>query len=369
MNIGINLLFLIPNKVGGSETFVRGMIEGIRKYDKENSYVIFCNRENFHTFKPDKNIQLVETPINAQNKLLRLVYEQMVFPFFVKKYNLDLLHSIGYISPFWLPTKSIVNIIDLNWYYHPEDFSKFELFVWKFMVVNSARFADAISTISLSSKKSIEKVLKVNKPVEVICMGEPPVVKPAHKSELIKLGVNFPYIFSLTSAHPHKNILGLLRSFKLVVENGYDLNLMIAGLGGRSSAEVSEFIKTNSLDKRVNILGYVSNSVMFGLYKFAKAFVFTSRYEGFGIPILEAFNAGLPVISSDSFSLKEVVGNGGIILKPDDHKGFAEEIVKVLSDEKYYKKLSKLSKARDKVYNWKNEIEKLVKFYKTVYED
>ena len=366
MRIGLNLLFLIPTKVGGSETFVRALVGALEKYDRENTYILFCNKENHLTFKPSGNIQTVEVPISASNKILRIIYEQILFPIFIRKYNLDVLHSLGYISPFWLPVKSIVNIIDLNWYYHPEDFGLVERLVWKFMVVNSAKYSNAITTISKSSKKSLKKILHIKKPIEVIYMGEPTLENPDSKNDLIKKGIKFPYLFSLTSAHPHKNVLGLLMIFKMVVDKGSNLNLVIAGLGGRNEGKIRKFIEFNSLSGRVKILGYVSDSTMSTLFKYAKAFVFTSMYEGFGIPILESFHYGTPVISSNAFSLKEVVGDGGIQLNPNDYGAFLNEIIKLSTNQMYYRKLSSMSKMRSTHFDWKNEVNKLKLFYKKV---
>ena len=366
MRIGINLLFLIPNKVGGTETYTRGMIESLEKYDDKNNYILFCNQENFDTFSSSKKMLKVKLPVAAKYKPLRLIFEQVLLPFYLLKYKVDLLHSFGYIGPFITPCKSIVNIFDLNWYYHPEDFSILEKFVWKFFVVFSAHFSDAITTSSFSSRKSIIDVLNLHKKIQVIYPGIPKLEKPSSIKKLKKLGIKRPYIFTLSALNPHKNISGLLRIFKKVSDIEGQVQLVIAGLGGRSRNEINEIIRRNRLTDKVLFLGWVDNQRLSTIYKFAEVFVFTSLYEGFGIPILECFNVGTPVVSSNAFSLKEAVGNGGISIDPRDEAKFVKEIIKVISLPKYKKILMKKSLAYKKKFDWMKSARKLSNFYQEV---
>jgi glycosyltransferase involved in cell wall biosynthesis len=361
--IGINLLFLIPGKIGGSEPYSRGIVDGLHKFDKENKYVLFCNKENYDTF--DKEYNRVLIPINASNRFARLLTEQIALPLYLFFLKVDVVYSLGYTSPFITPCKSIVNIFDLNWYYHPEDFSFPQRIIWRFFITNSARFADAITTSSFSSKKSIEDIFKYKKNIEAIYPGLPQLSKIKPNARINKN--NTPYFFSLSAAYPHKNLITLLKAHKILIDKGHKVNLQIAGLGGKSSKELEEYIRDNKIGNYVKQLGYVSDKKMVSLYNGAKALVFTSAYEGFGIPIIEAFSLGVPVISSNAFSLKEVVGNGGVLISPYNYKRFATEMGKVIVDDKYRKNLSLKSKKAAIRFNWQASIDKLTNFFdKTV---
>lgn len=198
--IGINSLFLIPGKVGGSEPYSRGIIEALYKFDKRNRYIIFCNKENYDTF--DKKYTRVLISVKASNRFIRLLVEQLVLPIYLYFLKIDLIFSLGYTSPFFTPCKSIVNIFDLNWYYHPEDFNYFQKTIWKFFVTNSARFADAITTSSFSSKKSIEDVFKYKKRIEVIYPGLPELPKNGSYNKYGKKQIVF-FLF-ICSVSPQK---------------------------------------------------------------------------------------------------------------------------------------------------------------------
>lgn len=368
MRIGINLLFLIPNKVGGTETYTRGMIESLEKYDRKNNYILFCNQENYKTFASSHHMSKVRLPVASRYKPLRLIFEQVIFPFYLLKHKVDLLHSFGYVGPFITPCKSIVNIFDLNWYFHPKDFSILEKLVWKFFVACSAHFSDAITTSSFSSKKSIVDILNPHKKIKVIYPGIPKLEKPMSVNKLKKLGITKPYIFTLSALYPHKNVVGLLRIFKKVSDIEDNIQLLIAGLGGRSKNEINEIINKSKLTKKVLLLGWIDNRTLSTVYKFAEVFVSTSLYEGFGMPILECFNMGTPVVSSNAFSLKEAVGKGGISIDPREESKFVKEIIKIISQPGYKKMLMEKSLANKKKFSWKKSALQLSNFYQDIYD-
>jgi len=366
MKIGINLLYLIPHKVGGTETYTKGLIQSLLKYDKKNKYYLFCNNENYDLFSKYKNAVCVRIPIRAEKRYIRLIVEQVVLPIYLYIYKIDLVHSLGYISPFIAPCKSIVNIYDLNWYFFPNDFSFLSKYAWSFFVRNSARFSDAVTTCSFKSRDSIRKILNINKRIVVIYPGLPEMEKPRGLNYLIKQSIKTPYIFSLSARYPHKNVIGLLKSFNIASKKIKNLNLVIAGLGGKSDPEVEKYISDNSLGSKIIILKWISDTLMSTLYKNAEAFVFTSKYEGFGLPLLECFKSSTPVISSTAYSLKEVLDNGGVGIDPDDHDKFADEIVKVLNNKKYQKQLSKISKDRGRDFSWKKAAITVMNLYQNI---
>ncbi|MRS05676.1 hypothetical protein EG832_21040, partial [bacterium] len=111
MRIGLNLLFMIPGIVGGTETYAVSLINALAKIDSINQYFIFTNRETSKgAFQVGDNFTFVSCPIHASNRLARFLWEQFILPSQARGYQLDLLHSLGYISPLLLSMKSIVTI-------------------------------------------------------------------------------------------------------------------------------------------------------------------------------------------------------------------------------------------------------------------
>lgn len=367
IKIGINLLYLIPGKVGGTETYAKGLIEGLREVDKVNEYYLFCNRENRNHFTETGNFKVVALQLKASNRAARVLYEQLVLPFQTLKYEIDVLHSLGYVAPFVNFCPSLVSIYDLNWHFHPEDFSISENRALKFLVPNSAKACDLVVTSSNSSKKAIVDVLGVSKRnVKVVYGGVPKLKKPYSISRLKKLGIDRKYIYTVSASHPHKNLITLLKAFLILKDDGYDVDLVVVGLRGRAQGDVLEFIKNNKLSKRVKIMGWVSDKDLSTLYKYSEVVAFPSLHEGFGFPLVEAFVSGKPVVSSDYFSLKEVAGNAAVLIDPLRPDEIADGLKKVLDNPEYKKQLARKGKERSTLFSWEKSARETLKLYRSL---
>jgi glycosyltransferase involved in cell wall biosynthesis len=254
--------------------------------------------------------------------------------------------SLGYSQPFFLPCKSVVTIHDLNWYYHPEDFDIVTGKIWEVITRLSAKFATHVITDSRASRKSLIAVLNLKtEKITAILHGTPTKVVMSRfdrATRLKSLGIHKPYIFTVLSSAPHKNLITLLKSFKSIEDSNKSLSLVVVGLGSKSLAK----------DSRIKNLGYVTRQDLVALYQESSVFVFPSAYEGFGYPVLEAMQYGVPVISSDAFSLKEVVSKYGLLNPPYEVNGYTKKIKLVLSDKVLYNKLVQEGKTRSNMLSW-----------------
>jgi len=333
MLIGINLLYLIPGKVGGTETYARELIPHLAV---GNQLIIFCGRETASTFKDSKNIQVVALPIYSSNRMARLVVEQTLLPIMAAKYKIEVLLSLGYSAPLIHPCPSVVTIHDLNWYYHPEDFSLVNRLMWKILTILSAKFSDHVITDSSASAKSIMSVIGLqSSKVTSILHATPGVINTPVKKN------TRPYLFTVLANYPHKNLKTLLQAFEILSKANPELDLVVCGLGKQASST-----------KRIKYLGYITRQELASLYKGALAFVFPSAYEGFGYPVLEAMSYGAPVISSSAYSLAEVVGDGGILVDALDVSGYVHAISSIISSAKLRQQLIKRGYNRALELEW-----------------
>lgn len=335
MLIGINLLYLIPDKVGGTETYAREIIPHLAK---DNELIIFCGKETLVTFKTSKNIKVVTLPIYSSNRIARLIAEQTLLPIMATKYKIDVLFSLGYSAPFIHLCPSVVTIHDLNWYYHPEDFGLINRLVWSILTKLSAKFSDHVITDSSSSALSITRVLGLDRSkVTSILHATPGVIDtPAKKTKR-------PYLFTVLANYPHKNLKTLLQAFEIIGKDNPELDLVICGLGKQASS-------TN----RIKYLGYVTREELASLYTGALAFVFPSAYEGFGYPVLEAMSYGTPVISSNATSLAEVVGDGGILVDPHDVSQYVKAFRRISKSKDVRNELIKRGTKRSYELKWES---------------
>lgn len=333
MKIGINILYLIPGKIGGTETYARELIPHLAK---DNQLILFCGKETGSTFKVSANIKIVSLPFYSSNRILRLLSEQILLPILCSSYKVDTLFSLGYSAPVLHPCPSVVTIHDLNWYYHPEDFNVFSRHIWRVLTISSARYSDYVITDSQSSAKSIINVLKINKSKVLSILHATP-----SKVSVVKKTTQTQYIFTVLSNHPHKNIETLLNVFTTVSKTYKNLELIVCGLGKQSKSE-----------SRIKYLGYISREELASLYSNATVFVFPSAYEGFGYPVLEAMSYGAPVVSSNAYSLAEVVGKGGALVNPYDVDAYVKEISNIIDNNVYRNKLIARGKIRANELKW-----------------
>lgn len=190
------------------------------------------------------------------------------------------------------------------------------------------------------------------------------------KKSLIRKKYNIPdapYIVSVSTLEPRKNIDHVIRCFAQLIqqENIQDLYLVLVGNKGWKYDNIFDEISNyNFLENRVILTGYVANEDLAALYSGALAFVYPSFYEGFGLPPLEAMQCGVPVITSNTSSLPEVVGDAGIMLAPTDTDGLCHSMLEIYNSSSVRESMSFKSLERAKQFSWEKCIQETINAYK-----
>ena len=372
MRIGINALFMIPGVVGGSETILRNLISNLASIDPHNEYVLFTNQENSGSFNLDQpNFFEVRCPIPARFRPARTLWEQLILPIQCQWHRIEILHSPGYVCPIVLLCPSVVSILDMNYFFFPEDWSKLALWVLKILVPLSARSSRQIIALSQSSKRHIMKALHISEDkINVTYMGVDKIFHPHHnRREILELknriGIKGNFILSVANSHPHKNLRRLLQAYYILrKDEGIAHQLLLAGNPGRDHLELVRTVRKLGMDEEVIFTGYISHHQMPLVYQAADLFVFPSLYEGFGLPILEAMACGTPVVSSNAASLPEVVGRAGILVDPYDANEMARAMCRVLSDKSLAQDLVKKALKQSKRFSWVQTAKETLAIYK-----
>jgi glycosyltransferase involved in cell wall biosynthesis len=167
-----------------------------------------------------------------------------------------------------------------------------------------------------------------------------------------RLGVPGAYILTVGTLQPRKNLAAALAALERLVAQGTEHTLVIAGGRGWRDNALIERIERSPARTRVHLVGRVGDDELVHLYRGAACFVFPSRFEGFGLPPLEAMACGTPVIASNRTSLPEVVGGAGILVDPDDHEGWTQALARVLSDDAVRADLSARGRERAARFSW-----------------
>jgi glycosyltransferase involved in cell wall biosynthesis len=164
-----------------------------------------------------------------------------------------------------------------------------------------------------------------------------------------------PYLLALSTLKPGKNFVTTIRAFAQLVmgERLGDLRLVLVGPRGWDYSAIFDAVReTVSVRDRIHITGYVADADLAALYSGAMAFVFPSLYEGFGLPVLEAMQCGVPVVASNAGAIPEVVGDAGILVEPTDVDAFCGALLSIVQDTARRLELSAQAQARAESFTW-----------------
>ncbi|MBI5766057.1 glycosyltransferase family 4 protein [Candidatus Falkowbacteria bacterium] len=370
MKIGIDAR-LYGAKHGGIGRYAQKLIEHLEKIDlpaealaqagTENQYFIFLQKNNFSEYQPrNKNFSKVLADFRAYGWR-----EQILFPKLLNKHNLDFVHFTHFNAPIFYHKKFIVTIHDLIISHYPDSRAttlnpflyKIKLFFYNIVINHAAKGAEKIIAVSEYTKNDIIKFLKVA-PEKISVTYEgfdlPKDIDRDCQNIIQHFGINGEYILYVGSAYPHKNLEKLLMAFKKIVEAKNDLKLVLVGKKNYFYERLEQEIKKLNLQNNVILAGYCDDNQLACLYKNAKAYVFPSLIEGFGLPPLEAQSYGVPVASSNAACLPEILGDSVLYFDPKNINDMAEKISQIINDENLRNDLINKGFENLKKYSWEN---------------
>ncbi len=301
---------------------------------------------------------------------------RVVFPFWLasslKKNRIDIY--FGNFADFfpWLffhrPAR-IWLIHDLVWKLFPETMELKRRFSRNVFIPRAMRRADLLLTVSDNTGRDIQSVLGIGTPVQSLYnAADPAIFHPAKKGEITrvkgKYGLAAPYVLSVSTLEPRKNLETLLAAFR-DMKKPAGCRLVLVGMKGWINEGFFRLIDEMGLAGEVVTPGYVPDGDLAPLYSGASVFAFPSIYEGFGLPVLEAMQCGCPVVVSSSSSIPEVAGDAGIIVDPMDAAGFAREMGRVMSDTVLAKRMSRAGLARAGYYSWDRSAKSLIEVFES----
>lgn len=354
MRIGIDTRMPTKNKTGIGY-ILDNILPRLVDIDNKTRYVLYgCN------FGVDKNnVRTIKLPRTFQ-RLLNLFWKYIFFP--------SASIFIGKTDVFFFPNftdfpvsakKRVLLIADLSFIRFPNFSEKKNLVFLKRNVGSSIKRADHILTISENAKNEIVEYYGLERrKVDVIYLGCPENVKAITDHFQIenikrKYYIKGQYILFVGTLEPRKNIEGIIRAYSLLdqdTRNKY--KLVISGSKGWYYDKIFNIVDELCLRDNVVFTSYVDEVDISSLYSGASLFVFPSFYEGFGMPILEAFRCGIPVVTADNSSLREVGGDGCMYCNADSIESIKEAIEKVLNSENLKKELVLKGHEQLKRFSW-----------------
>ncbi|OGZ33179.1 MAG: hypothetical protein A2V69_01465 [Candidatus Portnoybacteria bacterium RBG_13_40_8] len=379
-NIAINLLWVLRPNGTGSFVYIQNLLDNLFNIDKDSKYCLLINLYNYKylkkRYRKNKNVKLkiidirrdfIFNPVRAFLKLITkiknndLAKEKIMtkeIQSLINKKNIDILFFPAMIIyPKGIKNvKIITTIYDLQHEYFPKNFSSNILehrkTEYRYSVLNS----NHIIAISDYTKKTIIEKYKINpNKITTIYLGAD---NKKNEKGAISLPKNF--IFYPATFWPHKNHKILIEALNKLKYEFPDLNLVLTGIikNEKVKKEIDDLIKLYGLSKKVLFLGYIPDKQLNYIYQKAGALVFPSSFEGFGLPIVEAFEHELPVVAANNTSIDEIVGDAGLLFETNNLEKLVECIKKVLLNYDLREQL--ISKGRQKAdtFTWENTAKK-----------
>jgi glycosyltransferase involved in cell wall biosynthesis len=358
IRVGVNLLFLVPGVVGGTEEYA---VRLLGAWDAERGsastegieLVVFA-LPAFGRAHPDLagRFEMHTAPVSGASKPLRVIAESTWLPLAAARARVGLVHHVGDRIPVVGLVPSVMTLHDLQPLDLPQNFSTTKRRFLGWSIPRSLRRARAVMTVSEHVRRSA--ILRGADPRTASVVSAPapaPARAPAPTdlpSELLaRLDRGAPFFVYPAIAYPHKNHATLVRAFALAVQRHPDALLILTGGPARNdTGALARLIDELDLTTQIVALGRVERPTLDWLLERARALTFPSSYEGFGLPVVEAMAFGCPVIAANAAALPEIVGDAGVLVPPHDVDAWAQALVDRLEDCPPRDELAQLGYAR-----------------------
>ena len=284
--------------------------------------------------------------------------------------QVDLIHSTDQLIPIQVKKPLVASIMDVIPLSHPQFIKSYSRYIKTFIWKKLTQRADRIITISEFSKNEIAKYLKFPfDKIDVIPLGvEQRYFELLDTNEknrtLEKLGLKKPFFLVLGSVQPRKNLKRILAAHALLPQNlAQDYPLVIAGKFAWDDGEILREIDTAAYEGRCIWLKYVSEAEKISLLQSATGLIFASLYEGFGLPIIEAFASNLPVIASNSTAMPEVAGGAALLVNPLSIDEIRSALIELIDNPSAVARLQAAGLARAKQFSWQETAKQTISSY------
>ena len=361
MRIGIDAHILGKNQ-GGVERYVKEIVSRVPALLPEHLFFIFVNRQYARTVTNCDNIRYVLTPVSDP-----IFQRSVILPLLVKMLRIDILHTQR-VLPFFVNCKSIVSIHDILPLTMPENHKGLRNEIIRKLTPWSAGKALRVLTVSETVKREITSSLKVSKnKVKTVYNGIDH--NSGKQRDIAPDGINIkdPYILYSGAIEPRKNLLCLIRGFKLVCKKyPGPLNLIIAGMNRNLSYKklLCDLIKNEGINDRVIFAGFVSDAALGTLYENATIFMAPSMGEGFDMPPLEAMKNTTAVICSDIEIHREILDGSALFFKFDSPVSLSEKTILLLNSPEKKKALIAKGIETANKFTWERTAWQTAEIYK-----
>jgi glycosyltransferase involved in cell wall biosynthesis len=356
----------------GIGTYIRNVLMGLARIDQQTEYIALCRPADLEAIS-ELGANFRAVPETAAPYSLG---EQIWIPLTLARERAHLLHEPHYVLPPATRCRSVVTIHDCIHLMFPQYLpGRFAYLYARASMWSAVHKSDRILTVSEASKRDILRFFDVDAgKVNVIYNAiDERFLSPPDEERMDQVRQRYqldhPFLLYVGNIKPHKNLERLIDAFGRVRARGLtDLRLLIIGDEISKYPPLRQAVHRHRLDKYVRFLGFQPYDTLSAFYRLARAFVFPSIYEGFGLPPLEAMACGTPVVTSNVSSLPEIAGGAAILVDPYDPASIAEGVTRAVADESLRVQLIERGFARARDFSWAQSVTAIHRIYMDVLE-
>lgn len=358
MIIAVNTRLLIQGKLEGIGWFTFETLSRITRDHPEHQFLFVFDRPFSPEFIFSGNISPIVLSPPTRHPVLWYIWFELQIPRILKKYKVDLFFSPdGYLS-LNTDVRQLAAIHDINFAHRPKDLPWLKAKYYNYFFPLFARKAQRIVTVSSFSKEDIHSTYSIeNEKIDVVYNGINTLYTTTSEEEKLiakaKYSEGKNYFLFIGSLHPRKNITGLLLAydaFRSSVES--DVKLLIVGESMFKTADIERSFELLRFKSDVIFTGRLGNEALHQVLGASLALTFVPFFEGFGIPVIEAMNAGVPVICSNTTSLPEVGGDAVLYADPFDQSQIAKAMIKLYQDKELREELIEKGFRQKEKFSW-----------------
>ena len=339
LRVGLDLTALLPQPTG-VDRYITELVAALTRVETAARFTLYANRDDrdrFGGLPPRFNVTLV----GSRNRVARLAIQQTCLPALCAARGIDVLHSPSFLMPWFRGhTRHILTVHDMTFFTMPRVHTRLRRSgTFTRMVLASIRRATSIVVPSATVRDELLALVPATDAERVRVtpygvssrFGTDSALDASRLAGLPWLP-RAPFVLSVGTLEPRKNLPVLIDAFRRLVVGGSDLHLVLAGGAGQAREAIAAAIATAGLTSRIHLPGFLSDAALAALYRRARVFAFPSLAEGFGFPPLEAMASGVPVVASASSALAENLQGAAVLVAPDDPGRLADAIQTMVSD-------------------------------------
>lgn len=358
MKVAINTRFLLPGRIEGIGRYTYEVVRRLLRDHPEHEYLFLFDRPYDPAFTFGGQAQGIVVPPPARHPLLWYLWFEWAVPFALRKHQADVFFSPDGYASLRSGVPTLLTVHDLAFEHHASHIPALVSRYYRYFTPRFCAHACRLLAVSRYTAADIHRQYGIPEEKVAVCgnacrEGFHPLSAVKQQAIRAQWSAGQPYYLYVGAIHPRKNVHRLLEAFSAFkTQTGSQAKLLIAGRFAWQAGPVTAAYEAAAHQRDIEMLGFVPDEELPGLMGAARGFVYPSLFEGFGLPLLEAMEAEVPVITSNVSSMPEVAGEAALLVDPEKTDSLTKALVQLESDAGLRQSLVEKGRAQRQQYSW-----------------